>query len=305
MTPILSAMAQGYSAKHIIQYLQKNVPALKSPIAKAVTAGYSADKILEFLSNNSLDEARKQGATPNELQAMRRQGYNKNAARIAGAAASFIPVGAIARGLVGAGSAAGATQATQIAAAPPAGQLPHINTPATAQTPAGLQAGPGPQPMANAPVQPQQSTQGQLAQAAKAAPIPQAAPVVPPDQQGFATHPLAKYTQDPEFKAFAQAQIDKGNTAPLPEMVKLFEKEKKKSPFAKGIKEHLSKMANDDFITPAGDIGTIKSWLWLFTLITIIICACILKPTHEKEIVVKVEFPSYGTLKIDQTLHNR
>jgi hypothetical protein len=48
-----------------------------------------------------------------------------------------------------------------------------------------------------------------------------------------------------------------------------------------------------------------KSWLYVLTLVTAIICASILKPSADREVVVKVEWPSYGTLKIDQTLHNR
>lgn len=48
-----------------------------------------------------------------------------------------------------------------------------------------------------------------------------------------------------------------------------------------------------------------KSWLYVLTLVTLVICACILKPTHDKEMVVKVEWPSHGTFKIDHTIKNR
>jgi hypothetical protein len=70
---------------------------------------------------------------------------------------------------------------------------------------------------------------------------------------------LAKYTQNPEFKEFAQKQIEKGNTAPLPDLVKLFEKEKKRSPFMKSVFEQAEQMKKNDLITPSGDIGTLKS----------------------------------------------
>jgi hypothetical protein len=246
MSAILGALTQGYSAKHIVQYLQKNFPSLKSPIAKAISQGYAADKILDFLSNNHLDEAREQGATPNELQAIRRKGYNKNFARAAGAAASFVPFGAIARGLTSASSAA-------------LPQNPQIgNQPATPIPPIGPQGGPGPgpQPMANAPVHPPSAQQANVAQASQAMPTQQ-------------TQPFDPIGQDPEFKAFAQAQIDKGNVL-SPESMKIAfkaqkERESRKSPLMKGIDQasqgifpETPKKTNE-FLNATGDLGTIKS----------------------------------------------
>lgn len=259
MSAILGALAQGYSANHIVKYLQKNFPSLKSPIAKAISQGYAADKILDFLSNNHLDEAREQGATPNELQALRRKGYNKNFGRAAGVAASLIPFGAIARGLTGASSAA-LPQNPQIGNQPTSPITPNGPQPGTAPNratvniPSSTHNGPGPKPMANAPVHPPSAQQANVAQASQAMPTQQ------PTQQTQTFDPIG---QDPEFKAFAQAQIDKGNQLSPESMILAFkrhkEREKRKSPFMKDVLEDAEKMKNTDFITPTGDVGTLKS----------------------------------------------
>lgn len=94
MNSIVGALASGYSANKVLQYLSKSIPSLAPAIQKAQIAGYAADKILSFLGESVDKEETK------HLSGPRRQARNnflkgqlvKNAAAtMVGGLASKVP----------------------------------------------------------------------------------------------------------------------------------------------------------------------------------------------------------------------
>ena len=156
MSAIAKALASGYSAQKILEFISKKFPDIGGKIQKAQSFGYTIPQILNFLSeNHELPSDAIRGLSESEVAGIQKQRDTARQTSGVLAAASAIP----------------AISSLAAPASALAGQSPQLPI--------------GPAPMANAPVVPPQIPpvpQGGMAQAAQAAPAAQAVPVQPTAQ---------------------------------------------------------------------------------------------------------------------------
>src|SRR5689334_9338119 len=96
MTPILQALAQGYSEEQVLSYLAKLFPKFSKKISQASSQGYSAQQILKYLNQSDQKGRSTQGLSPHEIESINQERVNKSGKKILSTAATALGGAAIA-----------------------------------------------------------------------------------------------------------------------------------------------------------------------------------------------------------------
>jgi len=270
---MMSALAQGYSAKHILDWVSSSSKKIAKNIKSAKTQGYDDDQILTYLTKgqyashgqknqmlsgmSQFEKGSKVFTAGTDLKPLA-----KGIATVGGLAAgagALMPALKGARGLLGGlqGAFGGNRPTPNPGPAPMANAPGGLNQQVTPPPPAPTQPGLAAQAM---PQQPQGTLQNAIINPNPMQPSqPQGQPQSEPQQREIMLNKLSAAT--PEFKEFAVKAYDEGSQKSVDELFRDFHKEKaKKRGTVQNVEETPAEVKKNSFVaTPGGIEGHVQS----------------------------------------------